>query len=117
MDRGGLRWPTEFLVEIFTQVFIVFQCVVSSKYESKFLVLTNHKSIAFRLCVEHLSTLELFIGECVYGTLICNVVESAVATVVNILLNNYCKRATDRQSIAKSKSSQTQRKLSSLMKK
>jgi hypothetical protein len=37
LDRGGLKWPTELLVEVVTQVFYVFNCLISSKYESKFL--------------------------------------------------------------------------------
>jgi hypothetical protein len=45
LDRGGLNWPTELLVEVVTQVFYVFNCLISSKYESKFLSLTSHKSV------------------------------------------------------------------------
>ena len=39
LDRGGLKWPTDLLVEIIMQVFFIFNCLVSPKYQSVFLVL------------------------------------------------------------------------------
>jgi len=43
ISRGGLKWPTDFLVEVVTQVFIVFRIIVSKDYESKFLALFSQK--------------------------------------------------------------------------
>lgn len=45
ISRGGLKWPTDFLVEVVTQVFIVFRIIVSQDYESKFLALSNQKTV------------------------------------------------------------------------
>jgi hypothetical protein len=47
LDRRGLKWPTELLVEVVTQVFIVFNCLVSAKYESIFFVSNLQPEISF----------------------------------------------------------------------
>ena len=43
--REGLKWPTDFLVEVVPQVFIVFRKIVSKDYESKFLAVSYQKSV------------------------------------------------------------------------
>jgi hypothetical protein len=120
IDRGGLKWLTEYLIAIVMQVFFVFQCVMSEKYKSKLLVLSDHKSFIVSLCLERLMLLELLTSECicVCGTSMKRIIESAVGIVVNVLMNNYSKRVTDKLNIAKNSGSgnRTQRKLSTVMK-
>jgi len=36
ISRGGLKWPTDFLVEVVTQVFIVFRIIVSKEWVQVF---------------------------------------------------------------------------------
>src|SRR6218665_4184457 len=36
LNRGGLKWPTQFLTDIVSDVFVVFNCLISKKYESEF---------------------------------------------------------------------------------
>jgi hypothetical protein len=65
LDRGGLKWPTDFLVEVVTQVYLVFRCIVSPVYEAKFLEQSNNKSIIVGLSMERLQMLGLLEGECI----------------------------------------------------
>lgn len=118
LDRGGLKWPTELLVEVVSQVFIVFNCLVSAKYESIFLSLTSsQKSVLVRLSMDRLNLLSLLAGidDCVCLTAASDLFESAVSIIANILLNNYCKRCTDRQHAAKGLGG-SKRKLATLTK-
>ena len=118
LDRGGLKWPTDLLVEIVAQVFFVFNCLVSLKYESKFLaLLSSQKPVVMRLSIERFNLIGLLYGiDCVCGATANNVCESATAIVANILLNNYCKRSIDQQNASKGHKGTAQRKLKTLTK-
>jgi hypothetical protein len=48
-DRGGLRWPTDFLLEVVTQVFIVFQALISKDFENKFLTVRDPFCASYQL--------------------------------------------------------------------
>jgi len=41
INRGGLKWPADFMLEIVTQAFLVFRVMVSKDYEANFLNLDN----------------------------------------------------------------------------
>jgi hypothetical protein len=118
LDRGGLKWPTDLLVEVVMQVFFVFNCLVSEKYEPKFLALLNsQKSVLLRLSMERMNTLSLLDGiDCVCGVTANSLFESAAGVVANILLNNYCKRSTDKQNLLKGHIGAAKRKLKTLTK-
>src|SRR6218665_2315619 len=45
LDRGGLTWPMQELVDIVAKVFCIFQCLVSPAYEQQFLSAPNQKKI------------------------------------------------------------------------
>jgi hypothetical protein len=115
LDRGGLRWPTDLLVDVVTQVFLVFRCLISDKYETKFQIVSNQKALVIKLSLDRLNTLELLLGECVCGTKMHNVFEHAVVIIVNILLNNYCKRSMDLSSSIE-RPAKMQRKLKTFIK-
>jgi len=36
IDREGLKWPTDLLVEVVTQMFLVFPSLLSKEYEQNF---------------------------------------------------------------------------------
>lgn len=116
LDRGGLKWPTDWLVEIVTQVYLVFQCIVSPVYETKFLEQPNNKAIIVGLSMERIKMLGLLEGECICGTPLCNLVKHAVSILSNIFFNNYCKRASDRQNAHSSKTVKSARKISTFHK-
>jgi len=67
ISRGSLKWPTDFLVEVITQVYIVFKTTVAD--ESKFLSNISHqKSRLMNLCINRLSKVGTSVGECACGT-------------------------------------------------
>ena len=81
LNKGSLKWPTELLVEVVTQVFIVFNCLVSAKYESLFLSLTSsQKSVLVKLSMDQLNFLSFLTGidDCVCLTTASDLFESAV---------------------------------------
>jgi hypothetical protein len=69
IDRGGLRWPTDFLLEVVTQVFVVFQALTSKDYENKFLTVSNQRSLLRILSTERLIECGVVVGECSCGVL------------------------------------------------
>ena len=113
LDRGGLRWPTDFLIEVITQVFLVFQVLISKDYEAKFLCVGNQRAVLRDLSIERLTECGAVMGECSCGTKMIDLAKRCLPYITNICLNNYCKRSADRNHKGKSK---TQRKLSTLHK-
>ena len=45
LNRGGLKWPTQFLTDIVVNVFVLFNRLISASYEQKFLTLFNQKQV------------------------------------------------------------------------
>ena len=111
LDRGGLKWPTDLLVEVVTQMFLVFRCVISSEHESKFLSFGNQRAVLIELFNERLHFLSLLDGKCVCGKSMTALMRMTMRTAANIFLNNYCKRAADKQVVTKDKG---KRKLATL---
>lgn len=114
IDRGGLKWPTEFLVECVSQMLLVFKCVISEKFEALFLSLSNHKSVLIELFKERLNGCCMLEGKCVCGVTISCLMTHTTQIVANIFLNNYSKRSADKEAITKDKCKF--RKLSTLTK-
>lgn len=114
LDRGGLRWPTDLLLEIVTQVFLVFRVIVSKEYEAHFLTSNKQKTVLQKLATERLIDCGTTVGECTCGTTMQKLADMAVSYIVNICLNNYCKQAADQNNL--NKKSKALRKLSTLCK-
>jgi hypothetical protein len=114
LDRGGLRWPTDFLLEVVTQVFLVFRVIVSKDYEVQFLTCNNQKSVLQQLATERLIDCGTTVGECTCGTTMHKLANMTMSYIINICLNNYCKQAADKNNV--SKQSKSLRKLSTLCK-
>jgi hypothetical protein len=114
LDRGGLRWPTDFLLEVVTQVFLVFRVIVSKDYEVQFLTCNNQKSVLQQLATERLIDCGTTVGECTCGTTMHKLANMTMSYIINICLNNYCKQAADKNKV--SKQSKSLRKLSTLCK-
>ena len=72
IDRGGLTWPTELMVEIVAQTIIVFKCLVSAKYCKQFNMLTNQRSIMTHLACQRCIQVAVLSGKCSScGIVIC----------------------------------------------
>jgi hypothetical protein len=56
LDRGGLKWPRQALVDIVILIFCLFQRLLSSEYEKQFIGVPNHKQLAVHLCVQLLQS-------------------------------------------------------------
>ena len=113
IDRGGLKWPTDLLVEIVTQGYLVFKAVMSKNFERLFLQRANHKRILHKLITARLLACGSVSGECTCGASILQLTHYCLFPLCNIFLNNYCKRASDLNKCNKSK---TSRKLKTLKK-
>jgi len=117
LDKGGLKWPRQALVDIVTIIFCLFQRLLGSEYEKQFIAVPNHKQLGVYLSVELLqSKLSLnFVCEAGHDTM-QDVFKPCASKMANILLNNYCKRLNDASIIAKGEKSKKGRKLATLTK-
>ena len=84
LDRGGLKWPTDLLVEDVTQTFRVFQCILTEEYESQLLASGNQKSVLLCLFNERLKICGILEGECICGLNISELLKPAQPIVANI---------------------------------
>ena len=106
LDRGGLTWPTDYAVDIVTQIFTVFQVLIGSKKnEKQFLTSGNQRRLLMYLGSQRLADLGLLEASCQQcekdhcGPNIQNVCVPAV----NIFLNNYRKSFTSQTTNKKRK--------------
>ena len=113
IDRGGLRWPTDFLLEIVTQVYLLFRVIVSKDYEGQFLMCKKQKSVLQNLTTERLVDRGTTVCSC-GSTTMQKLANMTLSYVVNICLHNYCKQAAGKTSA--SKKSKSIKKLSTLCK-
>jgi len=109
LNRGGLKWPTQFLTDVVVDVFVVFKCLIAEKYEQAFSEVTNQRELLVKLSLEFLNKSEHM---CECGMPISKTVYRCVVTVANIMLNNYTKLLNDKRST--NKAAKVQRKLSTL---
>jgi len=112
IDRGGLKWPADFKLEIVRQAFLIFRVMVSKDYEAKLLNLDNQKSALMLLVTERLKTCGAVDGA-TCGTTLLALAQKALSVITNICLNNYCKKTADTRNAGKQK---VKRKLSMLKK-
>ena len=117
LDRGGLKWPRQALVDIVTIIFCLFQRLLCSDYEKQFIAVPNHKQLGVYLSGELLqSTLSLnCVCEAGHDTM-QDVFKPCASKMANILLNNYCKRLNDACITAKGEKSKKGHKLATITK-
>jgi len=119
LDRGGLKWPTQALVDIVTLIYCLFQRLLSSEFEKRFIDVPNHKQLAVHLALELLqsnSKLSLN-GVCESGhDTLQTLFKPCASKMANILLNNYCKQLNDAAVAAKGNKDKKSRKLATLKK-
>jgi len=100
----GLKWPTDILVEMVTQTYLVFQCLIYAEYERKFLAVSNQKVVLMRLCLERLNRCGTLVGECTCCKPVSELCKMGLSTLANIFLNNYSKRSADKRAKTKDSS-------------
>ena len=112
IDRGGLTWPTDLLVNIVVQCIIVFKCLVSQTHVARFNLAKNQRAILSGLSLQRCSTVVDMSDKCSgCGVAMADIAKMCIKTVSNISLNNYSKSLTDGHTKSKSL-----RKLSTLTK-
>jgi len=45
LNRGGLKWLTQFLTDVVADVFVVFKCLIAEKYEQALKLLTRESLV------------------------------------------------------------------------
>lgn len=96
LDRGGLKWPRQILVDIVTLIYCLFERLLSSDCEKQFIEASNHKQLAVFLCLERLQSKSDFDCVCEAGhNTMQNLFKLCASKMANIVLNNYSKRLND----------------------
>lgn len=117
ISRGGLKWPTEFLVTLSKVVFKIFQTLISEAYEENVLTFKNHKSLLMYLSQCKLADMCCNLYEkCSCGVPLLELFQKCINVLCNIFINNYCKVRSERIVSGKIKSKAAKRKLLTLKK-
>lgn len=95
IDRGGLKWPKDITVQIAMHTFQMFQSLISSRFEEKFLACKNQRSAMQILTIEKLELNDVLKSTCACGVSMTVLAGRIVRIVSNILLNNYSKVKND----------------------
>jgi hypothetical protein len=107
IDRGDLKWPSQFLTDIVLKIYFVFQTLISEQYEQKFLASKNGSHVIFAKSTEMINA-ENCTCEC--GVTIPQIVSKCVLTASNMMLNNYTKIVNDNDKRPNSKYRLTQQR-------
>jgi hypothetical protein len=95
IDRGGLKWPSDFTLDVCSKAHLLFQEVVS-KLEKEFLLCTNQRSVLVYCCVKFCSKsydTENVCSSC--SRSLIDVTKMMLRPMINILLNNFTKVKND----------------------
>ncbi len=115
LDRGGLKWPRQILVDIVTLIYCLFERLLSSDYEKQFIEASNHKQLAVFLSLELLQSKSDFNCVCEAGQdTKQNLFKLCARKMANIFLNNYSKRLNDAATKSKGHKDKKTRKLATL---
>lgn len=119
LDRGGLKWPKDIIVQTITNVFLLFKVLISEGFEQYFLKLKNQRSALQTMSMEMLKYKNMLSPSTtcdVCGIIRTRLFELWVIHFSNILLNNYCKMENSMEQYkktTKTKKQRTVKKLSS----
>lgn len=90
IDRGSLRYPSDFIINILVASFKVFNVVISERYESMFLRCTSQKYILTKLITESLENVSTqWCNTCGASSKV--LMDKCISVFSNVLLNNYSK--------------------------
>lgn len=92
INRGGLKWPTEFVIQVVIQTYIIFLKLISERYEDAFLSCKNQKFVLEQLTFEKLDLIsEIPELQCVCDNNTKILAKKCLSIVSNIFINNYVK--------------------------
>jgi len=98
IDRGGLMWPTDLLVNFVVQCIITLKCLVSQKHVKEFNLAKNQHAILSGLLflLQRCMTVLDMSSKCSgCGMTMTDIAKMCIRPVCNISLNNYTKTLTD----------------------
>ena len=93
IDRGGLKWPTDFLLTLCTNTFLIFKKLISL-HEKKFIKFDSHREILMK-CALEFNSINFEDEECPCKRPLSKVMKFCLWSMSNILLNNYVKNRND----------------------
>lgn len=106
IDRGGLKYPSDFVLNVLIVTFKTFNLLISERYESTYLNCKSQRDVLIKISTNAIN--DLLFEKCCQCD---NSTEIFVSKVIhifgNILLNNYRKMVTDKMNL--SKNSQTKK--------
>ena len=86
------------LVDIVERTFMVFQRLLCTEYESRFMALSNNKQVAIDNCMDLFKDDHYVCGN---GHELAILYKMCATKVTNILLSIYCKKLNDAAALAK----------------
>lgn len=97
LDRGGLKYPTAFVVDVLSMCFLIFKEIVSKNYESEFKKCNNQFSIFVKLSMLGIEISDIIpISNCPKcHACILSFVHQILKTFSNVCLSNYVKQCND----------------------
>lgn len=91
LNRGGLKRPSIFMITLCENMYRLFQVLISDKYESEFLKLSNQRKAFITLGVQ-LSEIVCDLDQiCQCGLTFKILVKKCIKIMSNIFINNYTK--------------------------
>src|SRR5699024_11936053 len=94
LNRGGLKFPTQYSLYIGETAYKIFTIVTSEKFETMFINLQKKKEMLQTLVLEHFHDFNMEI-RCKCGRSLLNLTTKSILIWCNILLNNYTKVKTN----------------------
>lgn len=96
LDRGGLKYPSDFCTELGIRALKVFRAITSEKFESMFVKCRSHKNYLFSVITEYTESIAFNLPadfSCKHSA--SEIIEIGVGIWINIFLNNYTKELND----------------------
>ena len=93
LDRGGLKWPTNFVMTSCVNTYCIFEQLIS-KFEQSFCNHSRQKMLLTKLSLQFFSPL-FENEECSCGKSLHLLLNISIQVMCNILLNNYAKNKND----------------------
>lgn len=93
LNRGGLKYPTEFLVNVVIHTYKLFNAIITERFERHFLAENNQRALFIKLSLVSLQNSNIIGEDCCQN---CEkypieLVQMLLQYFTNILLNNYTK--------------------------
>lgn len=95
LDRGGLKVPTEFTVDIAIIVHKIFQAIVGGDLEQEFIRCNCQKALLMKLALEKFESLIIDFPLCHCGLDIIGLAKYCLPSLANIFLNSYSQIKND----------------------